>query len=139
MLLYDWKKIFRYSKGTPSEAFLIFKTHAEKPLPKNKFDPAYKYCGINFSGESFLVHPDVLLANAHKYTHRELCVYLSLASIRSLSDFAIGRETWLDMIYVDSESELIAEEIKNSSLLYVENNRLYFLYEEVPKEKLQWH
>ena len=60
MLLYDWKKIFRLAQGQPSGIFTIFEMLAGIVYLGNKYDPIYKYYEINFTGESFLIHPDVL-------------------------------------------------------------------------------
>ena len=54
MLLYDWKKIFLLASGQPSGIFTIFEMLVRDSIPRNKYDPIYKYYEINFTGESFL-------------------------------------------------------------------------------------
>lgn len=138
MLLYDWKKIFIHGNAKPIECFRIFEMMSKKSIPKNPYDPIFKYSHIDFSGESFLVHDDVLVYNAHKHTKKDICVYLSLASARRLSDYKLNRDTTLDLLLLP-EDEVVYDEIEKNRLLHVEDGKLHFLYEEVPKEKKQWH
>ena len=68
MLLYNWNKVFKTCKANPPEIIRVFKMLVDKDLPLNKYDPVYKYSNIDFSGQSFLVHPDVLLYQLYKYS-----------------------------------------------------------------------
>ena len=65
-------------------------------VPRNKYDKTYKFANMRFIGESFLVHPDVLLYNSYKYSHVEVAQYLALASLRPLSDYLTSGKTTLD-------------------------------------------
>jgi hypothetical protein len=58
-----------------------------KRIPKNKFDPLYKYSKVNFIGRNFLIHPDILLFNTYKYSQRDLSIYYALSALRSISDY----------------------------------------------------
>jgi hypothetical protein len=131
MLLYDWGKIFKSAKGNPSECILIFKMLTEGLIPKNKKDPLYKYYTKDFVGSSYIAHPEVLLYNRYKHTNTEIGQYLAIASIRSLAEYYASGKTWIDLLQVDVNPKLF----ENNSLLYVENDELHFLYEEVPTEK----
>ena len=77
MLLYNWKKIFETAEGNSFAVFLIFRMIVTASVPGNKYDRIYKYSNTNFTGESFLVHPDVLLYNAYKYEYSEIAQYLA--------------------------------------------------------------
>lgn len=132
MFLYDWNKIFEYSKGSPTAVYLIFKMLVTHQIPKNKYDKIYRFYSVDFSGASYLVHPDVLIFYSYKHSYREIAQYLALASLRPLADYLATGETSLDLYLCDIDESLF----KNNSLLRIEDNRLHFLYEEVNKEKL---
>ena len=86
----------------------------------------------------FLAHPDVLLYNSFRHTRHDLALYLALASVRSLAEFLVNDKTTLDLLEcpIDPLEHL---EQPDNRLLYIEDDQVYFLYEEVPKEKTQWH
>jgi len=132
MLFYDWEKIFNASQGKGSDMFAIVKMMYLKEVPKNKYDKLYKFSTKSFIGTSFLVHPDVLLYNAYKHSFREIAQYLALASLRPYADYAITGETTLDLDLVEIPVELFYD----NSLLYIEDDRLHFLYEEVKPENI---
>ena len=132
MLFYDWEKIFNASQGKGSDMFAIVKMMYLKEIPKNKYDKLYKFSTKSFIGTSFLVHPDVLLYNAYKHSFREIAQYLALASLRPYADYAITGETTLDLELVEIPVELFYD----NSLLYIEDDKLHFLYEEVKPENI---
>jgi len=136
MLLYDWKKIFTLANGEPSSIFIIFEMLVKQSIPKNKYDPMYKFYEVNFSGESFLVHPDVLLYNAFRHSRRDISIYLAFASMRSLGEYFASGDITLDLLEMPLDP---FQHLEDDRLLYTENNKLHFLYEEVPQEKTQWH
>ena len=105
---------------------------ATASIPYNKYDKIFKYAHINFSGESFLAHPDILLYNAYKYDYSEIAQYLALASLRPRSDYLATGKTTLDSILCTVAPELF----KENRLLTTKNNQIYFLYEEVTKENI---
>ena len=132
MLLYDWKKIFEMTEGTPSDIVLVLRMMTESLIPKNKYDPIYKYYLKDFIGSSFIAHPDVLLFNRYKHTNSEIAQYMALASLRSLADYYANHTVTLDLLHCPVERELF----NNNSLLHIdEDDKLHFLYEEVPTEK----
>ena len=103
---------------------------ATSTIPYNKYDKIFKYANINFKGESFLAHPDILLYNAYKYDYSEIAQYLALASLRPRSDYLATGKTTLDSILCTVAPELFIE----NRLLTTEKNEIHFLYEEVTKE-----
>jgi hypothetical protein len=129
--MYDWKKIFEAAEGMPSSCILIIRMMTEGLIPRNKKDPIYKYFKKDYFGSSFLLHPDVLLANRYKYEPWEVAQYLALASLRSVANYFAYRDTTLDLLHVNVDRELF----NTNRLLHIDGDRLHFLYEEVPQEK----
>jgi len=136
MLLYDWKKIFTVTNGDPSSIFIIFEMLVKNSIPQNKYDPIYKFYGLNFTGECFLVHPDVLLYNAFRYSRRDIAIYLAFASMRSLGEYFASGDITLDLLEMPIDP---FQHLENDRLLYMKDDKLHFLYEEVPQEKIEWH
>jgi len=136
MLLYDWKKIFTIANGEPTSIFIIFEMLVKNSIPRNKYDPIYKFYELNFTGECFLVHPDVLLYNAFRYSRRDISIYLAFASMRSLGEYFASGNITLDLLEMPLDP---FQHLEDDRLLYVEDDKLHFLYEEVPQEKTQWH
>jgi len=136
MLLYDWKKIFTVANGEPSSIFTIFEMLVKQSIPKNKYDPAYKFYEMNFAGDCFLVHPDVLLYNSFRHSRRDVAIYLAFASMRSLGEYFASGDITLDLLEMPLDP---FQHLEDDRLLSIEDNKLHFLYEEVPQEKTQWH
>jgi len=133
MLLFNWKKIYDAAGGSSTEAFRIFEMLTKNKIPNNRYDKIYKYRNTDFSGRSFLLHPDVLLFNSFRYSHREIAVYLSMASLRKLPHWIATKDTTLDLLHVPDE-DVVLESIYESRLLYIEDRKLHFVYEEAPTE-----
>ena len=134
MLLFDWKKVYDTAEGNIARCNLIMEMLVNQQIPRNKFDPIYKYSHKDFSGVGFMLHPDILLYHSYKYNHREIAQYVSLCSFRSAIDFINTQDTALDLILVPGlEPETI---INNNRLLMIEDDRVHFLYEEVPKMEI---
>ena len=135
LFLYDWQKIYEKSRGDASSIFVIFKMIVNNEVPRNKFDKTYKFSNLRFIGDSFLVHPDVLLYNSYKYSHVEVAQYLALASLRPLSDYLTTGRTSLERNLL----ELDISFFEDNRLLNIQEDKIIFEYEEVPQEKTQWH
>ena len=125
--------IYDASQGSVIEIVRIFRMIVEKQIPKNKHDPIYRYSQKNFSGISFMLHPDVLLYHSFKYKYREIAQYISLCALRSSADFISTQDPSLDVILLPGlDPEKI---IENNRLLIIDEDKVYFRYEEVnPKE-----
>jgi len=132
MLFYNWEKIFETSEGNPQTMYSIVKMMYLNEIPKNKYDKIYKYANKSFIGQSFLLHPDVLLYNSYKHSFREIAQYLALASVRPYVDYVTTGELTLDLDLVEIPLELFTD----NSLLHVEDGKLHFLYEEVKQENI---
>ena len=133
MFFYDWAKIYDASKGNVVEIVRIFRMIVEKQIPKNKYDPIFRYSQKDFSGISFMLHPDVLLHHSFKYKYREVAQYISLCALRSAADFISTQDPSLEMVLMPGLSP--EKVIENNRLLEIDEDRVYFRYEEVnPKE-----
>lgn len=132
MFLFDWQKVYDSAEGNISRCNLIMEMLILKQTPKNKYDPIYAFSQKDFSGNSFLLHPDVLLYHSYKYSKRDIAIYFALASIRNLADYMVSQKTTLDLLHIPVELDLI----KNNRLLTVESDKIHFLYEEVTSENI---
>lgn len=132
MVLYNWQKIFEIADGNAFTIFIIFRMVVGKLIPENKYDPIYEFSKQNFHGESFMVHPDILLFDAYKYQYNDIAQYIALCSLRPLADYQATGKIDLDLAMADIDPELF----KDNSLLRIEGDIVNFIYEEVPKEKL---
>tara|TARA_S200000501_G_scaffold166703_1_gene157069 strand:- start:1183 stop:1584 length:402 start_codon:yes stop_codon:yes gene_type:complete len=132
MILYNWQKIFEISESNPFTIFIIFRMLTAGLIPDNKYDKLYEFSKANFSGDSFMLHPDILLFNAYKYEYSDIAQYIALCSLRPLSDYQATGKIDLSLEEVDIDPNLF----KDNSLLRIEDDIIHFIYEEVPKEKL---
>ena len=132
MLLYNWTKIFETCKGNASEMVVVLKMMVEKQIPNNRFDRIYKYSNTDFRGESFLLHPDVLLYNTYQHGYKDVCIYAAMASLRSYAEYKAFGKTTLDVLHLPIDPFIF---LNNHSLLQVKGDQLCFLYEEAPMEK----
>ena len=132
MFLYNWKKIFETCEGNAIEMVRVLKMLTFKQIPKNKYDKIYRYSTIDFRGESFLVHPDVLLCNEPKYGYKDICIYAAIASLRPYADYVAYGKTTLDLLHLPIDPFIF---LQNFSLLRVIGDQIHFKYEEAPTEK----
>ena len=126
MLRYDWQKIFETSGKNATEIFKIFKMLTNKEIPWNTYDPMYKYSLVDFNGNSFLLHPDVLLYNAYQYTHRDISIYLALASLRPVAKYLSDRTITLPLLHAPIDPRKHLEDL---SLVPVKGDTIHFPYE----------
>lgn len=137
MLLYDWGKIFKASGASATECLRILKMLTYREIPKNKYDPIYRYSAIDFSGTNFMVHPEFLIYNAYKHIPHDIGIYIAIASARSLAEYRVSGDLTLDPLACPEDP---FEYITDTRLLYMgQDQRIHLYYEEVPTEKNQWH
>ena len=131
MILYNWEKMYNFGNGSIKEVNRIFKMWVNREIPKNRRDPIYKYAAIDFSGTSFMLHPDILLYNSYKYDKRDIVQYIALCSYRSLGEYKAMGTISLDRYDApEVPDELFYE---NPLIRLTDENRIEFLYEETPK------
>ncbi len=132
MLLFDWSKVYDSASGDIAKCNMIMEMIVKKSLPRNRFDPLYKYSNINYLGSNFLVHPDVLLFNSYKYSQKELAVYYALASLRNIAQYRAIKKITLDLAFCPVELDSIIE----NRLLRIDEYNIHFIYEEVKQENI---
>ena len=103
-------------------------------LPKNQYDPIYYYSMVNYSGDSFLLHPDMLVYNAYQYSYRDLCIYLAIASVRPYAEYITNGTITLELVKSPVHPH---EYLENPRLLRIDNGIITFPYEEIPEKSKQ--
>lgn len=132
MLLFDWKKVFDTANGNIATCNMIMEMLVKSQIPRNKYDPIYKYSYKDFTGDCFLLHGEMLLYHSYKYTPKELCIYYALASLRSTADYIATQKTTLDVLHCP----VPVAEINDNRLLIVDDKDITFIYEEVTLETI---
>lgn len=130
MVYYNWHKIYKKANGNAFKCWEIFYYVASKHVSKSYRDPLHKYVMSDFKGQSFIANERPLINNAHKYTYKEVSQYLALASIRNLADYLAYKKLTLDVLHIPMPLELFSK----NRLLYIKDDNLHFLFEELPKE-----
>lgn len=102
-----------------------------KSMPRNRFDPAYRYYDKDFSGHSFLINPERLLFHRYKYKDKEIADYIGLASFRNLGEYRVTGKLTLDLAH----SPIGQDIINNNRLLRIDESEIHFLYEDYTQEK----
>lgn len=123
MIFYDWNKISRVTKKDPKKLKLLIghimtgKRRLISPLHPNLwlFTNTWK-------GDSFLIHPEILLHNLNSKNLKYLPQYLELASYRSFIDYKLMKKTYLDYL------PMYGTEINNPFLVF-NDNKIYFKFE----------
>lgn len=134
MFLFDWRKIHKAAQGNSVEIVRIVRMLVLRQIPTNAVDPIYKYSQKNFLGDSFMLHPDVLMYHSHKYKYRELAQYIALCALRSTAYFRLSKDTTLDAVLLPAGD--MATIINNNRLLYMDGTNLHFKYEEVNQQEI---
>ena len=125
--------MFETAEGNPLAIFIIFRMITTEHGPLNKYDRTYRYSNTSYKGDSFLVHPDILLYYSYKYDYAEIAQYLGLASMRPLADYKATGKLSLDLNLLEVDISLF----EDNSLLHIDDEfKLHFKYEEVTKEKI---
>jgi hypothetical protein len=94
-------------------------------LPKNRYDPLYKYYYEDFAGESFLLQPHKLLDEAFRYRPKEVAEYIGLASFRNYAYYCASKDATLDLLHSPVREDII----NNNRLLSIRDGRVHFKYE----------
>lgn len=122
MLLFNWNKIVKESGKKAKTAFDILHHITFKTIPKNKKDVVYSFYGKDFSGSSFLIHPEKIFYYFKQYTTEEWLVYVRLASMRNYNNYRISGDTHLDLY--------IHRHINKNRLLTIKDDKIFFLFED---------
>ena len=99
-----------------------------KQIPKNRYDPIFHYSKQNFSGLSYLLHPDVLLYNSYLHTTKDIAIYAGIASLRSYADYLVNKTCTLPGRLCPIKLE---EHLEDGNLITLDKEgNLHFLYED---------
>ena len=136
MILYNWKKIIKESKGKVGDivTILYILTYRKEP-PINRKDRRFKFWTKSFHGDSFLVNPEPLFIQRNRYSDTEIAQYAGIASLRNHFDYRSKKDTTLDFLHYTGKEDIIT----NNRLLWVEDDRIHFKFEEVTNGELEWH
>lgn len=126
-ILFDWKKICRAADNKVGNIFAILTVITNKSKPRSMRDKAYKYYGMDFFGQSYLLHPEKLLEFSHCYTTKEMAEYLALASYRNYSEYLMSGDCTLKL----TTSPVSQTKINSNRLLQIKDGKVHFLFEEV--------
>ena len=129
MVLFNWKKVYQEAQGSTVKCVEIIDMITYKKVPFNSYDPLYRYRNKNFSGDSFLLQPEILLENGFRYSPREIAVYIAVASRRKLADYVAFGEKTLSINHAPQVNKLI----EDNRLLYMEGSKIHFVYEEAQR------
>jgi hypothetical protein len=126
MLLFDWNKIMRISKGNVGNIIQILRIITYKIQPKNYYDKTFKFYKYKFGGSSYILNPQDLLERGRAFSDREVVEYAGVASFRNYHEYVNTKDTTLDFL-MSPISEGI---INNNRLLELKDGRVHFMFEE---------
>ena len=136
MIFYNWKKILKESNGSVSDILTILDILTFRKLPVNRKDRRFKFWQKSFHGESYLLQPEALFIQRARYSDKEIAQYAGIASLRSLFAYNSTKDTTLDLLHYNGKQDII----NNNRLLWIENDRIHFKFEEITSLKeLEWH
>lgn len=127
MILYNWPKIFQYTSGDSSAVVSLIAYITYPNLPLNSYDKTYRPSLIDWSGDSFLLHPEKILSNRSKFDDRELAQYVALASFRSFAEYQATTKRSLNLLLAPVPAVLI----DNNRLLSRIEDDVFFCWEEI--------
>ena len=131
MLLFDWNKIVKISKGNVNDIIQILRIITYKIQPKNYYDKTFKFYQYRFGGKSFLLNPKELLEVGRACSDREVAEYAGVASFRNYYGYNKTKDTTLDLILC----KVSEETINKNRLLKIEDGKIHFLYEETGEKR----
>jgi hypothetical protein len=126
MLLFDWNKIMRVSKGNVGDIIQILRIITYKIQPKNYYDKTFKFYKYKFGGSSYILNPKDLLERGRAFSDKEVVEYAGVASFRNYHEYVNTKDTTLDFL-MSPISEGI---INNNRLLELKDGRVHFMFEE---------
>jgi hypothetical protein len=127
LILFNWEKIYRETEGKTFAIMSIISYLTFPHLPLNRYDSTYQLSLRDWSGDSFLLHPEKLIVHRKEFGDPELAQYVALASFRSYAEYKATGKTTLDMLLAPVGQKLI----DYNRLLTRVNDQIYFCWEEV--------
>ena len=135
MILFNWEKIKRESNGKVSDILTILHILTYKLPPVNRKDRIFKFWQKSFYGHSFLVNPEALFIQRRRYSDSEIAQYAGIASLRNYHEYQKTKDTTLDLLHFTGQIEVIEQ----NRLLWLENDRIHFKFEEITLGEMTWH
>lgn len=126
MLLFDWNKIVKVSKGNVGDIIQILRIITYKIKPKNYYDKTFKFYKYKFGGKSYILNPKDLLEHGRAYSDKEVAEYAGVASFRNYHEYVNTKDTTLDYLVCPVSDEIIT----NNRLLELKDGRIHFMFEE---------
>ena len=130
MLLFDWNKIVKISKGNVGDIIQILRIITYKIPSKNYYDKTFKFYKYKFGGKSYLLNPKDLLERGRAFSDKEVAEYAGVASFRNYHNYVNTKDTTLDFLM----SPISEEIINNNRLLELKEGRVHFMFEETTGE-----
>jgi hypothetical protein len=128
MIFFDWPTVFTESEALPHKLLDIITYITLKPIPKNHYDAHIKRLSvINWVGHSFLLNPRKVITSRDVYPDEKLAEYVALASFRNYNQYKVTKQTTLSVY----ECPVSTESLKENKLLTIQNDQIYFCWEEV--------
>ena len=81
------------------------------------------------------MNPEPLFIQRNRYSDTEIAQYAGIASLRNHFDYRSKKDTTLDFLHYTGKEDIIT----NNRLLWVEDGRIHFKFEEVTNGELEWH
>lgn len=118
-VFFDITNLRTESCNSYNKFFELFKTHCRNKLHKKQLKKT-------LHGSSYILNPEPLFENKGIDILYKL-QYIELAALRDYSMYKLYGRTTLELSYYP---DLNVEKIKTNPLLKIQNNQIYFLYEE---------
>jgi len=134
MILFNWDKILRESKGSVNDILTILNILTYKLPPVNRYDRKFKFWTKSFHGDSFLINPKPIFIQRRRYSDSELVQYAGIASLRNYHEYQKNKDTTLDFFHYTGKEEII----EKNRLLWIEDDRIHFKFEEITLEEMKW-
>lgn len=139
ILFFSWRRILRKAGKSSNRILLVLRAislQQSKTLPKNKYDPTFRYYYSDYYGKSYLLNLQELLFNYFRWTNKEIAQYVGLASLRSYAHYLVAGDRTLDLFHTSVSEDII----NKNRLLRIVKGRVHFYYEEVPNRRNKiWH
>jgi len=128
MIFFDWPTVFIQSEGLPSKILDIVAYLTFKPIPKNNYDAHIKkMAAINWMGHSYLLNPKKVITARETFPAEKLAEYVALASFRNYNQYKVTKQATLSVY----ECPISVESLQSNKLLSIQNDQIYFCWEEV--------
>lgn len=127
VIFYNWARMYRKLEGSSSDIVSLIAYLTFPHLPRNRWDSINRWTQVDWTGDSFLLHPEKIITNRSKFGDTELAQYVALASFRSYAEYQATGKTSLNLVLSPVRTELI----DNHRLLTRVDDEIFFCWEEV--------